>query len=235
VKLRAAGIAAVMAGAAFCASQAWNKDAAQWTNEDVQHILHASPWAQTAEAAFAKGMTDETFTSTSLPDGSSAGLPGGKARWDGGVGRPIGSDLPTIPVTIRWDSSAPVRLALLKAHDALAAPGEQYYVIAILGLWPGQKAAVAGNEDESPKPPDLGHVRDELISSAKILRHRKTAMVPQKVELDPASGTIRLSFSRQDPISLDEKEIAFSTQFGPMHVLKRFRLKEMIYRGRLDL
>ena len=218
------------------AAQPWTKDASRWTAEDVQHVLKASPWAQTGQAAFAKGLTDETVTSTSLPDGSSAGLPGSKARWDGGVGRPIGTDLPSVPVTIRWDSAAPVRAALLKAHDPMRPPDQRNYVIAILGLWPGEKAGAAAEDgDAAPKREDTGHIRQELMSAARLLRHGKKAIAPETVELDAASGTIRLSFPKADPITAEEKDVVFSTQFGPLYVVKRFRLKDMVYGGRLEL
>lgn len=42
-------------------------------------------------------------------------------------------------------------------------------------------------------------------------------------------------FPRVNPISLNDKEVDFSTKLGSFHVWQRFRLKDMIFQGGLEL
>jgi hypothetical protein len=46
---------------------------------------------------------------------------------------------------------------------------------------------------------------------------------------------IRFCFSRLEPITAANKEIAFSTKMGPLEMKAKFPLKDMLYRGMLEL
>ena len=60
--------------------------------------------------------------------------------------------------------------------------------------------------------------------------------VDQKLAaLDAATGAIHLFFPRTAAINLKDKEVLFATRFGSMKIEKRFRLKDMTYRGKLEL
>src|SRR5437763_10453268 len=91
----------------------------QWTSTDVDQILNSSPWAQSGTAEFPDVRQDDPTNAYPLPGAAQAGMPGFKGatdgRWDGGVGKNTGhGQLPTLPVTVRWDSSLPIREALLR-------------------------------------------------------------------------------------------------------------------------
>ena len=42
-------------------------------------------------------------------------------------------------------------------------------------------------------------------------------------------------FPKTDPITLDDKEVEFSTQIGPMQFKRKFKLQEMVFDGKLEL
>src|SRR5438105_11546676 len=108
----------ILLAIALYAAQPWSKDASQWTTQDAQHILANSPWAQPANASFATVDADEQPAPGPLPGAPQAGMGGSRGasdgNWDGGVGRIPSAGVPSIPLTIRWDSALPVRQALLR-------------------------------------------------------------------------------------------------------------------------
>jgi hypothetical protein len=129
------------------------------------------------------------------------------------------------------------------------------YVIAVSGLrMPGARRRSAdGDEDgsiqapdpdnttNSGRPPmDPAQVRDRLLKTTRLsLGKNKLPIEPEDVKLDqPApDGTRELLFffPRTSPLSLDDKEVTFETQMGPMKIERKFALKDMRYQGKLEL
>jgi hypothetical protein len=58
--------------------------------------------------------------------------------------------------------------------------------------------------------------------------------VPEDVRIDE-SGNVRVFFPKTDAITLEDKEVVFGTAFGSIRVSQRFRLKDMVYKGKLEL
>jgi hypothetical protein len=242
----------VMAGTAavLCASEPWKKDSGQWTSDDAQRILTASPWAQAAVAAFANNEEREPPPPGPLPGAAQAGMAGPRAatdgRWDGGVGRMQGGGVPTLPLTVRWDSALPVREALTRLNDSssIEVQARNDYVIAVLGLVPAGRYRTAGHlpkesrsgeGDSATDPRDPEQMLEGLMAESRLrLRGRKPIM-PKDAKLDAASGTLYLFFPRTEAISTKDKEIVFTTRFGSMTVRKQFRVKDMTYKGKLEL
>ncbi len=100
----------------LCAAQHLSdKDPAQWTVQDAQRILTASPWAQEASASFGNSSNEPKVPVGPMPDPSKGGRDGATdGRWDGGVGRYDRGGVPSLMVMVRWDSALPVRQALIK-------------------------------------------------------------------------------------------------------------------------
>jgi hypothetical protein len=97
------------------------------------------------------------------------------------------------------------------------------YIVTVIGLL---------TNDQSR---DRERVRKELMAAAKLVRAGKPAIRPENIELDAAAGAIEVFFPRTEPISLNDKEVTFELQFGSMRIEKKFRLKPMTYRGKLEL
>ena len=241
------------------AAEVWTKDSKDWTDADVQRILTSSPWAQKTAAST---QSDRSNTGGFPSDTSGGGYPGGSSgggmgRTGGGMGIPSGGGMgmpggsggmgypggggrsrrnggdstarSRMEVVIRWDSAAPVKQALSKSNAALSDTenkGEKDYIVSVAGLhMPG-----ADND------PD--HVRNVLIASTQLLVKGKDAIDPEdlKVQADSdGTQTAQFYFPRTHPIDLDDKEVTFITQTGSLKLERKFKLKDMVYNGKLSL
>ena len=196
--------------------------------------------------------------------GGGIGYPGGGMGGRGGMGRGGGMGGPgggsgggqsrsSMSVLVRWDSAQPVQQALARRGDPATpspepkAAGEasaKHYVITVVGLRT-QGRRIRSDSDSSTgtdgeargtRDPDL--VREELMSSTELLLKGRNSITPDDIKMtgrDSASG-IQFFFPQTiDPISLDDKEVTFRTHLGSAKVEKKFSLKEMKFKGKLDL
>lgn len=251
-----AGIALVIATVAWCTARPWSKDFRQWTKQDAEQVLADSPWTQSANATFAAAQELDQPAPGPLPGAAQAGMAGPKGysdgNWDGGVGRMPRGSVPTLPITIRWDSALPVREALAVESGGTEAAGisdlssaaQKDYVITVLGLVPAgryrssgrlETRSQSGTGDSATDPQDPEQMLEGLMGTSKLLPRGQRPIRPEDVKLDGASGALHIFFSRSVPISARDKEVTFAMQFGSMTVQKTFRLKEMMYRGKLEL
>jgi hypothetical protein len=145
---------------------------------------------------------------------------------------------PEARLTVRWQSSAIIQQALVKAqYGANAAtspeaqkrlvPNSEYYVIAVANLpasfepgGPDAKAALLavttlGAKDKAP------------IVAQDLLFVQKDASI-ESVE-------VRFLFRRNAGFTAEDKQADFATKFGKIPVKARFILKDMLVRGRLEL
>lgn len=229
-----------------CAAQPWSKDPAKWSADDAQRVLAASPWAQSALASFA------TEDDRSEPVGPLPTVPGttgvansvSDGRWDGGVGKIPYGGTPSLPLTIRWDSALPVRLAAKRVDTAINEDQAQRdYIITVIGLVPAGQYRAAGqlpaksrsDDDSAIDPQDPETMLEGLMSLSRLMPAGQSAIAPEDVKLDAATGTLHLFFPRTQVISLKDKEVTFATRFGSMTIRKQFRLKDMVYQGKLAL
>lgn len=255
----------LLAPAAVCSEPWGHKQPDQWTAQDVQQVLTESPWVRQGSVRFpAQPIVHDESPGSAQADPMTAGvggrggmqLPGNQiGRWDGGVGRDT-SGTPTLPVVIRWDSALPVREALVRAKqtDETLARSATDYIVTVIGLWPGERQprqteqaednSLGGAPPEArrmravppPAPEKLGQMRSGLMAATKLLvKGRANPITPDDVKLDEETGAIHFFFPRTDPITLNDKEVTLSTQFGSMRVVEKFRLKDMAVKGKLEL
>jgi hypothetical protein len=228
------------------------KDYTEWSKADARRVLENSAWAKQATAFF--GTTDEDARDFPVqsPTPRDAGM-GGRSvsdgHWDGGVGRIGRGGTPTLPVMVRWDSALPVRQALLlthsrEAHDTestLAQP-DIYYVLSVVGLVRARQqmqAAEASSPDnpvnEGRMPNDVTQTRQGLMNLARLYPKNEKAIVPADVRVDEETGSVQIFFPKSVPIDLKDKEVMFQITYGSIKVTQRFKLKDMMYRGKLEL
>lgn len=241
------------------ASQPWDKDAMHWTVEDARHILLDSPWSQEANATFGPELTPEDIPPAPLPGAAEAGIagrhPNSGAGWDGGPGRDTGGRTPSLPVTVRWDSALPVRQAILKLPASDRTPGdvwtqrelERDYIVTVIGLVPAGRYRSAGqlqtntksssdeDEEKGVNPQDPERLLEGVMAASGLIRRGQPPIRPEDVKLDASTGTLHLFFPRAAGIRAEDKDITFTTRFGSMRVSRKFRPKDMVYVGRLEL
>ena len=229
------------------ASQSWKLgEADHWTQQDAQRVLSASPWAQSAPVTFGNAEQQEQAAppgpSIDVPQAGMAGPHGATdGRWDGGVGRVQHNGPPTLNVTVRWDTALPVRLAMDFTHETAPCSPQQLrddYVITVLGLVP---AGRYNRTDPNPQGTDDSVQTSPTEMLAGVMRYSrlwpkgKPAIRLVDAKVDAATGALHLFFPRAEAISLADKEVNFETRFGSISILKRFRLKDMLYKGQLEL
>jgi hypothetical protein len=60
---------------------------------------------------------------------------------------------------------------------------------------------------------------------------------PSDVEFTAAQASVeaRFHFPRSVPYTLDDKEVEFATKLGDLSLKYKFRLKDMVFNGKLEL
>jgi hypothetical protein len=170
-----------------------------------------------------------------------------------------GGGMPSITAQIRWASSKPIKIATLKkrfgnewntAEEAkkMLANQEEFYVIAASGLpSPGSRGMGGGLGGGMPEgmpegapqrqgnrqAPDPAEMAERMKDNTSLEQKGKAPRRPSEVQM--AQGTILFAFSREIPITLEDKEVEFVTKMGPLEFKRKFRLKDMMYEGELSL
>jgi len=220
-------------GIVLYASDPWTKkDPSRWSTQDVQQIVTDSPWTKQTIASFEKHDEErpEDIPNGAPPSGMTDNRGVSDGKWDGGVGRMPQGDPPKLPIAVRWDSAEPVRLAMARIQEQPSASAPDYsrdYVISVAGLIP----AFA----DRPNSVDPQQMRAGLLNTSRLIPRGKAAITPFDAKIDAATGEVQLFFPRSNAITLEDKEVVFKTRFGSLSVLQGFRLKDMIYKGRLEL
>ena len=181
--------------------------------------------------------------------GSGGGYSGGRG------GRGGGGFTPSLSLTVRWYSSLPIKQALA-AHrygsearaDENLKREETHYTIGLSGV---SRALFLGDRNFSQ--PEAGsdpwQAISERLKSESFLKISGREPI-QAVEVQMRSAPeldvvdaremrgraeILLMFPRSQTITLADKQVEFVTLLGRQKVKKKFKLKEMVYNGKLEL
>jgi hypothetical protein len=163
--------------------------------------------------------------------------PGGLGRYAGNRdGADSGGSAPTINLIVRWQSARPVREAIVKAKygneagtsaeakKALDGPVD-HYILAVGGL---PKTALQGDADELKK---------QMLAQATLVIKGKDPIKPIDFMTENVghSAEAMFAFPKTSPITEDDKEVEFVVKIGEFSVRQKFRLKDMLVNGKLDL
>ncbi len=230
------------------------KDYAQWSAKEVRKILNNSPWAKKVSLSFG-GMGGPGGQGSrggygggaggGRGGGGGGGFPGGgggggdnvrmSGTGEGGYGRAGGGQSPPqLQLTIQWSSALPVKQALMRgrfgneAHTAAEAKQflqrrETHYLVLVSGF-SGRMARMSQNTDR-------------LKETTSLKRKNKEPIRPEAVEMrtHEESVTLLVGFPRTDQIVLEDKNVEFAMKLGPMTVKRKFKLKDMLFDGKLEL
>jgi hypothetical protein len=218
------------------------KPPSQWTEQDAQQLLNASPWTHNIGAVVTRRLTEDQ-----LREGGEMGQSHGVGH-DGvdpkGSGYPVSPDMLNVftgrggddrslrsraqPLTLRlaWESALPVRLAELKAHvvEPPTLDGDGYQ-IAVYGI-PGPMFK------EDPKK--LG---DPLKNTAALKREGKKDVKPVRVEVFQRQDglVVVYLFPLSAEISMKDGQVQFEALIGRISVAHTYNLKDMQFLGKLEL
>ncbi len=193
----------------------WNdKNPSDWTAEEIDLLLNKSPWAKDAAISYYGGQNGPLSNS----------LPGERSRTPRTASSgtsPSATSPAAWKAVIRWESALPVRLAL----KAPPSPDvEKFYILNMVGDVPSVGATPDGFS-ALKQVTKLEHKGDEILLS-------RVAVSP-KNDLSLA-GTL-FYFSRGLALRKEDKQATFSTKLGPIDVKCKFTLRDMMYRGSLEL
>lgn len=173
--------------------------------------------------------------------GNPGGYPSGGATGPGGGGSRGGGERQRFEAIVRWESALPIQQALhADANDDKPNPDfAKYYVIGLIGDLPMVGGGRRRNDDNSDDDDDATQRERRLDMYKQYTRlERKDGPVQlEKVEDGSRTGSkgpgTYFYFSRLDDISMDDKQVSFTTKLGPMEIKAKFVLKDMLYHGKL--
>ena len=228
------------------AADRWEKkNFTEWNDKDVRRMLTNSPWAR-----------EVTVT---LPQGFSVGVPeGGRAEEKGQFGTsgasqgpssrdsvgPRGGQFdpgfagdlaPTTMVIVRWISALPIKQALMRhqfgdeaatAEEAqqILSQIETHYVVTIASL-----------------PPWMAHMGQAGLETLKktslLKRKRKAAILPERIDArsNGREAELIFLFPRSHEITVEDKNVEVAVKMGTTNIKRKFSLKNMVYKDRLEL
>ena len=216
-----------------------DKQPAQWTEQDAEQLLTASPWSHEIP-----GVIDRRLTEDQLREGGQMGQPHGIGN-DGvdpkGSGPKVSPNIFTgaggadrsersyaRPITLRlcWQSALPIRLAELKAHviEPPTLDGDGYQ-IAVYGV---PSASFKGD------PAQLG---EPLKKTATLKREGKKDARPVRVEVFQRQDglVVVYLFPLSAEISRKDGDVQFEARIGRIAVSHTFHLQQMEFLGKLEL
>jgi len=208
-------------GWAAAAREFWNeKEPSRWTPEEVEQMVNDSPWAKRASISLHN--TAPGFGAPTLGGISRSGRIGGATR--GGTTKAPDTDSGKVAfqAVIRWESARPIRAA--EKLDTVEQPDA--YVLTAVGDFPNSGSA---NDDQAER-----EQREAMLREYTKLERKGDSPI-YLARTESTSLGIRFYFSRLEPITAANKEIAFSTKMGPLEMKAKFPLKDMMYRGMLEL
>ena len=226
--------------AGLWAADFWAKPYTDWTDKELQSMISDSPWADR--------MAVETGQRGAI----------GNADDKGG---PMQGNL-TTPITVVWRTALPIRQALARLQfgsEATTNPAgkallenEQAVSVVLMSGLPGMFRTEGADTAK-------------LVADTTIKVKGKPDVHPTDVQMTggaaaaPAGrggpggpggpgggkggakggggGTFDLImiFPKNAGLTVDDKELEFATKVGKMSIRKKFKLKDMVYNGKLEM
>jgi hypothetical protein len=204
------------------ASEFWNEKKPQdWTEDEVKEILTRSPWAKEGAVSVFGGAGGNLLNRNGAMNRSGNMSSSGRQRTNT-TQTTQSADAPDLryKAIVRWESALPIREALKSKQDPRVA---DFYILAVVG----DLAMADPDADEAQRESRL----DMLKQYTKLDRHGG-AIPLSNVESVKKIGTM-FYFPRAEPIK--DGQVTFTTKMGPVEVKCRFTVKDMMYRGKLEL
>ena len=216
-----------------------------WSDDAVMRLLIDSPWAHTrmvkmmwyGKREFNSKITYKDVPGTQGPIMASSTAPGGSPVGGIGTGK-IRNKLPdTADLIFRWSSALPVRQAKAlfrlrqqkgdpsKATAMVETRGYSGYLFEIFGV--PTVAAHAGTEAISALLTRSAAIRTK---GGRVIRAEKTL-----TELSGEALTSTIYFPREEPLTVDDREIEVLGNIELFEFGERFRLKDMRYLDGLEI
>ena len=222
----------------------------EWNDKEVNKIISDSPWAQKVTISAGFGGGPGIAESAGGGRGGRGGGGGGGGRGGGpqgdaatadpgidGGGGGFGGGAPgAVTVTLLWQTALPVKQALAKrkfgaeagtSPDAKAAIErvDQVYVLTLSGVPGNLLAATQGDKKAA------------LLAATTVTATGKPPL--QAADLQASGGrgggTVSFLFPKTATFTPEDNEIEFSTKFDKTPIKKKFKLKDMVVNGKVEM
>jgi hypothetical protein len=229
----------------FCfglaAADFWQKPYTEWSDKDTAKMMTDSPWAKSVSVSMSG--PGGAGGAPPMPPGGGGGFggPGGPGGPQGGGGSEFGpgaqgSAPPTFDVVARWQSALPIRQAFVRLKfgaeaDKSAEAGkileqqDKPYEIVLsgpMGMFLGGKPGDAA----------------KALSEVSFLSSRRTGEIKAvQIEVGKPGKTMDVvfAFPRSMPFTVEDKEVELVTKLGTSTLKYKFKLKDMVLNGKLEM
>ena len=225
------GLVVIAAASVLAAADFWDeKNFTTWSEKEAEEMFTDSPWSQRVTVALRGGQ-----------GGGGRGGGGGAARLGGrggGRGAAFNTAPPRLRLTVSWRSALPVKQALVRTqsrnNETISSDQEQFldqtelsYVVFVSGF-PLRFNRLL--QDRSTLVELLGQTSLQFDDRDPIMVEDARAFVENEETV-----SIEYLFSREHAITLDDQNVEFVTQVGPIEVKKKFKLEDMVFADELSL
>ena len=221
---------------AFClmAADFWQKPYTEWADKDLQKMITNSPWAHTVSVS-SGGPIVPLDGSGDRSKGGGGGRGGGPQGGGGNADAPI-PGVREPEVIARWQSAIPIRQAFVRLKYGAEAGTSDDAKKYLEKEQTGYEVVLSGPLQQflHGKPDDIAKSLSEVTF---LSTKEKGAVKPTSIEVGKPgpSMDVLISFPRSMPYTLEDKEVEFSTKLGTSTVKIKFRLKDMVYNGKLEM
>jgi hypothetical protein len=216
----------ILVCATLAAADFWeSKPVSEWSEKEATKLLTDSPWA----VLMAIPLPNRGPVPTEDAGGGGRGGGGGGGSRGGGDG--FGPGAQRIRITISWRSAIPMKQAAARqqagkdgtiASEGLEALTQEdpTYLVGVQGL-----------------PPQYTRTGANTSLEAFLRREGKPPIgaIKAGVQMTRGGSLLVIAFPRADPITLSDGDVEFDVKIGQLDFKKKFKLKEMVYKGQLTL
>ena len=233
---RTAGLMILFAFGVF-AADFWQKPFMEWSDKDVSKMMTNSPWAKSNSVSMGG---PGGGAGGQMPAGGGGG--GARGGPQGGGGSEFGpgaqgSSAPSFEIVARWQTALPIREAFVRlkfkdeadksadAKKVLEQSGDRPYEIVLSG---NMGMFLRGKPEDTAK----------ALSEVTFLTTSRTGPIkPSQIQVGRPgpSMDVLIVFPRTMPITVDDKEVEFATKLGTSNLKYKFKLKDMVVNGKLEM
>ncbi len=214
-----------------------SKPFTEWSDKELQKMESNSPWSKQISISMGGGGSEAGRGKRGGSGDMDSTLGSGGAGQHGQVQDRSGGATggASMLLTVSWRTALPVRQAVAKVKygaEATTSPDarklveetEKYYGILVSGL-PGG----SGRGGEKMK--------EALLKNTTLSVKGKDAIQVADIQTggNEQKPVVLFLFPRTAPLTVDDKEVEFSTRLGPIIVRQKFHLKDMVFNGKLEL
>jgi hypothetical protein len=229
----------LLASVPLLASEWDKKRFPNWGQQHVVRVLVDSPWGKSTR----QDLNFERAGPQRLVTWKDLGVPGdgGDGVMNtgspvGGIGKPKSKEKVEIDVNVRWSSALPVKQAAaltmygkdgvgLPEAQAMLRPDPEFYVLEVSGI----PAAMAFQGIEA--------MQAHLYENVRLLTGTNRSIPPAAVYVTSKGNGLNIAFrfSKKKPITVKDKELFFFMEYSILKVERKYKLKQMVYDGQLEL